>query len=78
MKKVLPAAALLLTACQPNPDSEECRRAHSDYVFARLKTATEALVGGPVSDATLELAKMDAINACGERGFLQKQAELEK
>lgn len=31
MKKVLIAAALLLTACQPNPDSEECGRAYTTY-----------------------------------------------
>lgn len=36
------------------------------------------MVGEPVNDATLKLAEMDAIDACGERGFLQKQAELEK
>ena len=77
MKKLLPAAALLLTACQPNPDSEECGRAYTTYSIASLKKATSDLVGGLDSDATLKLAEMDAIEACGERGFLQKQAEIE-
>lgn len=35
------------------------------------------MVGEQVNDATLKLAEMDAIEACGERGFLQKQAEIE-
>lgn len=78
MKFVLPAAALLLTACGPYPDSEACSSAHTDYVIARLDASTSAMVGEPVNDATLKLAEMDAIDACGERGFLQKQAELEK
>lgn len=78
MKKVLPAAALLLTACQPNPDSEECGSAYTNYVVARMNATTSAMVGEPVNDATLKLAEMDAIDACGERGFLQKQAEFEK
>jgi hypothetical protein len=62
MKKVLPAAALLLTACQPNPDSSECETAFFVYLAAS-------------NNAALKLAEMDAIDACGERGFLKKQSE---
>ena len=77
MKKVLPAAALLLTACQPNPDpdSSECSSAFLQYSLTENGENLDALGGEQINYAAITLKEMDAIEACGERGFLQKKAE---
>ena len=76
MKKVMPAAGLLLTACQPNPDpdSRECSSAFLSYSLANIQATNSSLGGEQPNYAAVKLAEMDAIEVCGERGFLQKQA----
>jgi hypothetical protein len=47
----------------------------TDYVIANLEASTSELSGEIVNYAALELAEFDAIEACGERGFLKRKAE---
>jgi hypothetical protein len=61
--------ALILSACS-NPDSSQCSSAVVNYQVASFEAST--------NPAAFKLAEMDALDACGERGFLQKLAEWEE
>ena len=59
---------LMLPACS-NPDSVECFGAVIEYKSAELEAST--------SPASFKLAEVNAIDVCGEKGFLQKLADYE-
>jgi hypothetical protein len=59
---------LMLSACS-NPDSVECFGAVLEYKRAELNAS--------ISPASFKLAEVNAIDACGEKGFLQKLADFE-
>lgn len=76
MRMPLLALPLLLSACEPSPDSNslECRLAMVTYHNAETAASISALGGEVVNYAAIELAEIDAKEACGERGFLEAKS----
>ena len=75
----LPAVGLLLLlllAFPPSPDSNsvECNIAMMHFYSAEQDASLSALGGEVVNDAAIELAEIDAKEACGERGFLEAKS----
>ena len=70
------AVGLLLFALQPAPDSNspECNLAMASFYSAELDASLSALKDEVVNDAAIELAEIDAKEACGERGFLEAKS----
>jgi len=82
MKKVMPAAALLLTACQPNPDSSATLYRNSSVVQMRVLVATfngDMMDNGNMENCAMTArvlnANMDVLSKAGgtqrdpQRGF---------
>jgi hypothetical protein len=82
MKKVMPAAALLLTACQPNPDSSATLYRNSSVLPMRVLVATfngNMVINGNMRNCAMTArvlnANMDALSKAGgtqrdpQRGF---------
>ena len=64
-----------MVCCGPNPNSYECSQAHTEYVSAKVRASISRLSGEMANESAIQLAEFDAIQACGERGFLEKEAK---